>query len=40
MKTAPEIVIPREFAAADRVLRACPPEVNDLYAKIWTELPN
>jgi spermidine/putrescine transport system substrate-binding protein len=36
MKGAPELVIP-EGAKAEFVL-ACPPEVNELYTKLWTDL--
>jgi spermidine/putrescine transport system substrate-binding protein len=38
MKTAPEIVVPAEFAAKGKFQQTCPPEVNELYTKIWTEL--
>ncbi|HKQ95686.1 MAG TPA: extracellular solute-binding protein [Aestuariivirgaceae bacterium] len=38
MKTAPEVQIPAEFEKAGEVLRACPPEVQELYTAIWTEL--
>jgi spermidine/putrescine transport system substrate-binding protein len=38
MKTAPEINVPAEFAAAGKFSLTCPAEVNDLYTKIWTEL--
>lgn len=38
MKTAPEIVIPKEFEAVGSFSLACPPEVQDLYTAIWTEL--
>lgn len=38
MKTAPEIVVPEEFAAAGRFNPSCPPEVQKLYTAIWTEL--
>jgi spermidine/putrescine transport system substrate-binding protein len=38
MKNAPEINIPAEFADAGTFSQACPPEANDLYTKIWTEL--
>jgi spermidine/putrescine transport system substrate-binding protein len=40
MKNAPEIVIPKEFEAMGKFIPACPPEVNDLYTKIWTEVLN
>ena len=38
MKSAPEVQIPAEFEKAGEVLRACPPEVQELYTAIWTEL--
>ncbi len=38
MKTAPEIVVPAEFADKGKFVPACPPEVTALYTKIWTEL--
>ena len=37
MKTAPEIVIPAEFADKGK-FNACPPEAIEIYTKIWTEL--
>ncbi|MBY6153710.1 extracellular solute-binding protein [Vannielia litorea] len=38
MKTAPEIVVPEEFAAAGKFLPTCPQSATDLYTAIWTEL--
>ncbi len=38
MQTAPEIVVPEELKAAGRFSVTCPPEVNDIYTQIWTEL--
>ena len=38
MKTAPELVVPKEFEAAGEFLLTCPPEVNELYTKIWTDV--
>jgi spermidine/putrescine transport system substrate-binding protein len=38
MKTAPEVVIPKEFESKGHFALACPPEVNDLYTRIWTEV--
>ena len=38
MKTAREIVIPPELEAKGQFVLACPPEVNELYTKVWTDL--
>jgi spermidine/putrescine transport system substrate-binding protein len=38
MKGAPEIVIPEELKAAGKFNLTCPPEVQELYTKLWTEL--
>ncbi|MGQ0486142.1 MAG: extracellular solute-binding protein [Hyphomicrobiales bacterium] len=38
MATAPEVNIPKEFLAKGQLTRTCPPEVQALYTKIWTEL--
>ncbi|MBP5856775.1 extracellular solute-binding protein [Marivibrio halodurans] len=38
MKTAPEIVVPEEFADAGVFTKECPPEVQKLRTAIWTEL--
>lgn len=38
MRTAPEIVVPEEFVAMGDFSPACPPEVNDLYTRIWTDV--
>lgn len=38
MKTAPEIVVPAEFADAGVFTKECPPEVQKLRTAIWTEL--
>jgi spermidine/putrescine transport system substrate-binding protein len=40
MRNAPEIVIPQEFAGKGTFIPACPPDANDLYRRIWTELLN
>ena len=38
MKTAPEVNIPAEFASAGKFNLACPPDVQEIYTKIWTDL--
>lgn len=38
MKEAPEIVIPEEFKAQGKFSVACPPDIQAIYTKIWTEL--
>ena len=38
MKTAPEVVVPAEFAANGKFIPTCPADVTELYTKIWTEL--
>ncbi len=38
MKTATEIVIPAALADKGQFQLACPPEVNDMYTQIWTEI--
>jgi spermidine/putrescine transport system substrate-binding protein len=38
MKDAPEIVPPAEYVDAGGVMKTCPPEVLDLYTRIWTDL--
>jgi spermidine/putrescine transport system substrate-binding protein len=38
MKTAPEVNIPKEFEAAGTFALTCPPEVQELYTAIWTDL--
>jgi spermidine/putrescine transport system substrate-binding protein len=38
MKDAPEVVIPKDFEAAGQFIPSCPPEVNDLYTQIWTQV--
>jgi spermidine/putrescine transport system substrate-binding protein len=38
MKTAPEVNVPAEFVAKGQFMLACPPEVQEMYTKIWTEL--
>jgi spermidine/putrescine transport system substrate-binding protein len=38
MKTAPEVNIPEEFAEGGRFVPLCPPEVQEMYTAIWTEL--
>ncbi|WP_315925509.1 extracellular solute-binding protein [Mesorhizobium sp. SP-1A] len=38
MKGAPELIVPEQYQKAGEFLETCPPEVHDLYTKIWTEL--
>jgi spermidine/putrescine transport system substrate-binding protein len=38
MKTAPEVTIPTEFEGLGKFNDTCPPEVQQLYTAIWTEL--
>jgi spermidine/putrescine transport system substrate-binding protein len=38
MKTAPEVNVPKEFEPMGKLNLACPPEVQQLYTAIWTEL--
>ena len=38
LKNAPEIVVPPEFEGKGAFQLNCPPEVNDIYTQIWTEL--
>ena len=38
MKTAPEVNVPAEHAEKGLISVACPPEVQELYTAIWTEL--
>jgi spermidine/putrescine transport system substrate-binding protein len=38
MKDAPEIVIPAEMESKGKFLLACPPEVAEVYTKIWTDV--
>lgn len=38
MRTAPEIVMPAEFADKGVFSPPCPPAVNELYTKIWTDV--
>jgi spermidine/putrescine transport system substrate-binding protein len=38
MKTAPEVNIPKEFEPMGTIAVTCPPEAQELYTAIWTEL--
>jgi spermidine/putrescine transport system substrate-binding protein len=38
MATAPEVNIPADILAKGELLLPCPPEVQEIYTKIWTEL--
>ena len=40
MKHARELNIPPELADKGRFILACPPEVTELYTKLWTEILN
>ena len=35
---APEMVIPEDLKAAGRFQQTCPPEAQEFYARIWTDL--
>jgi spermidine/putrescine transport system substrate-binding protein len=38
MKDAPEVAIPKQFESKGHFTLVCPPEVNELYTQIWTEV--
>ena len=38
MKDAPEVNVPAEHVDAGKFSITCPPEVQELYTAIWTEL--
>ena len=38
MKTAPEVNIPAEFKDKGKFFLACPPDVQKIYTRIWTDL--
>jgi spermidine/putrescine transport system substrate-binding protein len=38
MKTAPEIMVPAEFADKGQFINVCPADVTELYTAIWTEV--
>jgi spermidine/putrescine transport system substrate-binding protein len=38
MKDAPEVVIPAEYLSYGEISKTCPPDVQQLYTAIWTEL--
>jgi spermidine/putrescine transport system substrate-binding protein len=38
MKTAPEVVVPAEFADKGHFIPTCAPETQALYTRIWTDL--
>jgi spermidine/putrescine transport system substrate-binding protein len=38
MKDAPELVVPARFEKAGEFLTTCPPEVSELYTRIWTDV--
>ena len=38
MRSAPEVNIPEDLKAAGRFNETCPPDVQELYTRIWTDL--
>jgi spermidine/putrescine transport system substrate-binding protein len=40
LQASPEMTIPAEFASAAHFQQTCPAEVQELYARIWTDLTN
>ncbi|WP_181704787.1 extracellular solute-binding protein [Chthonobacter rhizosphaerae] len=38
MKTAPEVMVPADLLATADYSKTCPPEAQELYTRIWTEL--
>ena len=38
MKDAPEVAVPADAMKVSEYSRACPPEVQEIYTRIWTEL--
>ena len=38
LQEAPELTVPDEFADAGEFRENCPPAVNDLYSRIWTDV--
>jgi len=38
MRTAPEVVIPAEFADKGHFLPTCAPDVQAIYTRVWTDL--
>ena len=38
LQEAPELTVPDEFADAGEFRENCPPAVNDLYSRIWTDI--
>ncbi|RVD67148.1 putrescine/spermidine ABC transporter substrate-binding protein, partial [Mesorhizobium sp. M4A.F.Ca.ET.029.04.2.1] len=38
MKGAPEVEVPAELAAKGKFMPTCPPDVQALYTRIWTDL--
>ncbi len=38
MVSAPEVIIPEEFLKATELSETCPPDVQEMYTAIWTEL--
>jgi spermidine/putrescine transport system substrate-binding protein len=38
LRTAPELSVPEELQDAGQFLKSCPPDVHELYTRIWTEV--
>jgi spermidine/putrescine transport system substrate-binding protein len=38
LRTAPELSVPEELQDAGQFLESCPPDVHELYTRIWTEV--
>lgn len=38
LRTAPELSVPEDLQASGEFLQTCPPDVHELYTRIWTEV--